>query len=123
MKPTTAVLGYCFGGTVALEIVRSGLAMQGFVSFHGGLSMPEGQDYSKTDGEVLVFHGAADQMIKMTAFADLANQLAQHHVDHEMINYGGADHAFTVFNGKRYDAVADSRYWQRFSNFQASKLK
>lgn len=119
----TVVLGYCFGGAVALEMARSGAAMQGFVSFHGGLNTPAGQDYSQTDGEVLVFHGTADQMIKMTEFADLADQLEQHQVAHEMISYGGADHAFTVFDGERYDAVADSRSWQRFTDFLASKLK
>lgn len=119
----TVVLGYCFGGAVALEMARSGTAMQGFVSFHGGLNTPAGQDYSQTDGEVLVFHGTADQMIKMTEFADLADQLEQHQVAHEMISYGGADHAFTVFGGERYDAVADSRSWQRFTDFLASKLK
>lgn len=117
------VLGYCFGGAVALEMARSGAAMRGFVSFHGGLSTPAGQDYSQTDGEVLVFHGTADQMIKMTEFADLAVQLEQHQVAHEMISYGGADHAFTVFDGGRHDAVADSRSWQRFTDFLASKLK
>ena len=119
----TVVLGYCFGGAMALEMARSGAEMQGFVSFHGGLSTPPGQDYSQTDGEVLVFHGTADQMIKMTEFADLAVQLEQHQVAHEMISYGGADHAFTVFDGARYDAVADSRSWQRFTDFLASKLK
>lgn len=119
----TVVLGYCFGGSVALEMARSGTVMQGFVSFHGGLNTPAGQDYSQTDGEVLVFHGTADQMIKMTEFADLADQLEQHQVTHEMISYGGADHAFTVFDGERYDAVADSRSWQRFIDFLASKQK
>ncbi len=117
------VLGYCFGGAVALEMARSGVAMQGFVSFHGGLSTPKGQDYSQTEGEVLVFHGTADQMISMNDFADLAVQLEQHQVAHEMISYGGADHAFTVFTGERYDAIADSRSWQRFVDFLASKLK
>lgn len=117
------IIGYCFGGAAALEMARSGTAMHGFVSFHGGLSTPQGQDYSQTQGEVLVLHGAADQMISMADFANLAAQLEQHQVANEMISYGGADHAFTVFGGERYDAAADAKSWQRLTDFLATKLK
>lgn len=117
------IIGYCFGGAAALEMARSGAEMQGFVSFHGGLSTPQDQDYSQTQGEVLVLHGAADQMISMADFADLAEQLEQHQVANEMISYGGADHAFTVFDGERYDAAADAKSWQRLTDFLATKLK
>ena len=117
------IIGYCFGGAAALEMARSGTAMHGFVSFHGGLSTPQGQDYSQTQGEVLVLHGAADQMISMADFANLAAQLEQHQVTNEMISYGGADHAFTVFGGERYDAAADAKSWQRLTDFLATKLK
>lgn len=117
------IIGYCFGGSAALEMARSGTAMHGFVSFHGGLSTPQGQDYSQTQGEVLVLHGAADQMISMADFANLAEQLEQHQVTNEMISYGGADHAFTVFGGERYDAAANAKSWQRLTDFLATKLK
>jgi dienelactone hydrolase len=30
--------GYCFGGTVALELARDGASLQGLVTFHGGLA-------------------------------------------------------------------------------------
>ena len=36
-----AVVGYCFGGTGALELARSGADIAGAVSFHGGLSNPD----------------------------------------------------------------------------------
>ncbi len=35
-----AAIGYCFGGTVVLEIARSGADVAGVVSFHGGLDTP-----------------------------------------------------------------------------------
>ncbi|MDZ7759464.1 MAG: alpha/beta fold hydrolase [Desulfovermiculus sp.] len=34
------VMGYCFGGSAALEMARAGADVQGFVSFHGGLARP-----------------------------------------------------------------------------------
>src|SRR5690606_25520931 len=35
-----AALGYCFGGTAALELARSGADLEATVVFHGGLGTP-----------------------------------------------------------------------------------
>src|SRR4051812_26222649 len=35
-----AAIGYCFGGTTALELARSGADVLGVVAFHAGLSTP-----------------------------------------------------------------------------------
>ena len=34
-------IGFCFGGTVALELARTGAPLLGVVSFHGGLETPD----------------------------------------------------------------------------------
>jgi len=44
-------------------------------------------------------------------------------VAHEMITYGGAQHAFTVFGGNRYQKDADKKCWKRFQEFLLDKLK
>src|SRR5437773_9115757 len=36
-----AAIGYCFGGTTALELGRSGAEIAGIVSFHGAVGTPE----------------------------------------------------------------------------------
>lgn len=115
-------MGYCFGGAAVLEQARAGVNLKGFVTFHGGLSTPEGQDYSKAQGQVLIFHGSADSSITLQDFAALANELEQQGVSHEMITYGGAPHAFTVFDTPRYRADADSKSWQRFLVFLEATL-
>ena len=107
-------MGYCFGGAAVLELVRSGADMKLFVSFHGGLSTPDGQDYSQAKGEILIFHGTADSAITMQDFADLAEELEEAGVSHEMTSYSGAPHAFTVFGSERYYEDADRKSWQRF---------
>jgi dienelactone hydrolase len=120
---TNAVaMGYCFGGAAVLEMARSGADMKGFVTFHGGLKTPEGQDYSRTKGRVLILHGTADKAITMDQFAALANELEVQGVAHEMITYGGAPHAFTVFGAERYREDADKKSWQRFTEFLAATL-
>ena len=111
--------GYCFGGAAVLELARSGADLKGFVTFHGGLKTPQGQNYSKTRGKILILHGSADTAITMDQFADLANELESAGVAHEMITYGGAQHAFTVFGGNRYQETADKKSWKRFMEFLA----
>ncbi|HEX9777834.1 MAG TPA: dienelactone hydrolase family protein [Geopsychrobacteraceae bacterium] len=115
--------GYCFGGAAVLEFARAGADLKGFVTFHGGLSTPEGQDYAQTRGKLLIMHGSADTSITMQQFAELAGELERHGVPHEMITYGGAPHAFTVFDSDRYRKDADRKSWARFSDFLAATLK
>ena len=110
-------MGYCFGGAAVLELARSGANLKGFVTFHGGLSTPPSQDYSKTVGKLLIFHGTADSNIPMSDFCNLAGELEDKGVSHEMITYGGAPHAFTVFGSDRYREDADKKSWNRFIQF------
>jgi len=116
-------VGYCFGGAAVLELARSGADLKGFATFHGGLKTPEGQNYAKTRREILIMHGSADLSITLDQFADLAKELESAGVAHEMITYGGAQHAFTVFGGNRYQEDADKKSWKRFTEFLSDKLK
>ncbi|MGD8368759.1 MAG: dienelactone hydrolase family protein [Desulfobacterales bacterium] len=116
-------MGYCFGGAAVLELARAGADLKGFATFHGGLKTPEGQDYSRTRGNILVMHGTADTAITMDQFATLAEELEAAGVRHEMITYGGAPHAFTVWGGDRYRHDADKKSWARFTAFLAETLK
>jgi dienelactone hydrolase len=113
------VMGYCFGGAAVLEYARSGAEMKGFVTFHGGLGTPEGQDYANTKGRLLILHGGADATVTMDDFGRLAGELEQAKVPYEMIVYGGAPHAFTVFGSDRYRKDADRESWRRFAEFLA----
>ena len=115
--------GYCFGGAAVLELARSGADLKGFATFHGGLQTPEGQDYAKTRGEILIMHGTADSAITMDVFAGLAKELESAGVAHEMISYGGAQHGFTVFGEKSYQEAADRKSWKRFQEFLAERSK
>lgn len=116
-------MGYCFGGAAVLELARSGADLKGFATFHGGLKTPEGQDYSKVRGEILVLHGAADTAITLDEFVGLARELEEAGVEHEMIVYSGAPHAFTVFGTDRYREDADRKSWDRFKDFLGEQME
>jgi dienelactone hydrolase len=115
-------IGYCFGGTAVLEFARSGVDMKGFVTFHGGLETPKGQDYTQTRGKLLILHGSADTSVTMDQFANLAVELESKGIPHEMITYSGAPHAFTVFDSDRYREDADKKSWNRFLEFLKETL-
>ena len=116
-------MGYCFGGAAVLEWARSGADLKGFVSFHGGLETPDGQDYRAVKGDLLIVHGTADASVSMAQFAALAETLEQQGRRHEMITYSGAPHAFTVFGTDSYREDADRKSWQRFSSFLEETLR
>lgn len=115
-------IGYCFGGAAVLELARSGADLKGFVSFHGGLATPEGQDYKNTKGKVLVFHGKADTTITMDQYEQLSDELEAAGIPHEMMAYEGAPHGFTVFGSDSYREDADKDSWHRFLEFLEETL-
>lgn len=116
-------MGYCFGGTAVLELARSGAELKGFASFHGGLTLPSGQDYSQAKGPLLVLHGTADSHVTMDHFAQLAQDMETAGTAHEMVSYGGAPHGWTVFGSPAYREGADQKSWAQFGRFLAEVLK
>jgi dienelactone hydrolase len=109
--------GYCFGGAAVLEMARAGADVDGFVSFHGGLGTPEGQDYSATSAPVLLLHGSADPVSGMADLAALLDALQGAGVEHDALIFGGARHSFTVFGSGDYDLEADQGAWSAFTAF------
>ena len=69
----TAVIGYCFGGFVALELARSGAELTGAVTFHGALSTASPQDAANIRAKILVLAGGSDPVVpdeQIDAFKD-----------------------------------------------------
>ena len=116
-------MGYCFGGSSILEFARSGAELKAFIPFHGNLATPENQDYKNTKGKVVVFHGTADTVVPFSEFASLAVELENTKLEHEMITYSGAPHAFSVFGSKSYREDADKKSWKRFTEVLEETLK
>jgi dienelactone hydrolase len=120
-----AAMGYCFGGTSALELARSGANLQGFISFHGGLSTLSPQDAKNIKGEVLVFTGADDPHVPPAEVLAFQKEMQDAHVSHwELVSYGNAVHAFTNpdsgsdnSKGAAYNAEADHKSWEAMKLF------
>lgn len=111
------MIGYCFGGAGVLEAARAGSGLDGYVSFHGGLDTPEGQDYEAADAPVLLLHGSADPVSGMPALASLLDQLQSAGLEHDAQVFGGARHSFTVWGSDDYDVAADQGSWTALQMF------
>lgn len=91
-----AAIGFCFGGTAALELARSGADIGAAVSFHGGLDSPTPADARQIKAKVLALHGADDPWVppaEVAAFEKEMREAGQ--VDWQLVSYGGAVHSFT----------------------------
>ncbi|WP_050470344.1 dienelactone hydrolase family protein [Herbaspirillum chlorophenolicum] len=86
--------GFCFGGTAALELARSGADVRGTVSLHGALETPA-PDASKIKGAVLVLHGVQDPSVPREQVNGFIDEMSAAKIDWQLVNYGQAGHSFT----------------------------
>ena len=121
-----AAIGYCFGGTTALELARSGADIAGVVSFHGGLNTPNANDAKQSKAKVLALHGADDPHVPPAEVAAFEKEMRDAKVDWSLVAYGGAVHSFTDWNagsdnskGSAYNEKADKRSWEAMKQFFA----
>jgi dienelactone hydrolase len=119
-----AVIGFCFGGTGALEAAHGGLPVKGVVSFHGGLDVPAGYVAAPITTKVLVCHGADDPFVPAKDVAAFQDEMRQAKADYVFVAYAGAVHAFTQkeagndnSKGAAYNAAAHRRSWQHMKDF------
>lgn len=117
-------LGYCFGGTVALEVARSGAPLVGTVVFHGGLDTPTPADAKAIKGKVLALQGGDDPFVPAAQVEAFEKEMRDGGVDWQLVSYGGAVHAFTILNagtdnskGAAYNEKADRRSWDAMKDF------
>jgi dienelactone hydrolase len=119
-----SAMGYCFGGTVALEMARMGLHLKGVVSFHGGLSAFNMTDAKNIKSKVLALHGAIDPYVKAEEVSAFQKEMNDANVDYQFVAYSGAVHAFTekhvgtdLKTGAAYNEKADVRSFAAMKNF------
>ena len=90
------LLGYCFGGSSALEFVRTGGRVKGLIAIHPGLDIIE-FDWSGAHAgiQALVSVGAADPMATAEQRVQLEHALNGADIDWELDLYSHTTHAFT----------------------------
>jgi dienelactone hydrolase len=119
-----AAIGYCFGGTCVLELVRGGADLAGVGSFHGLLDTPHPEATPKPKAAILVCHGAADPYVSPESLTAFCKEMNRCDADWQLTMYGEAVHSFTnpdsggdPSKGVAYNAQADQRSWADMARF------
>jgi len=117
-------IGFCFGGSIVLELAYSGDDLKGVVCFHGTPVAPAESDTLKA--AVLVCHGADDPNVKDEALRGFEAAMKARKADWMLVEYGGAVHSFTNPEANRpgamYDPRADKRSWEHMRAFLKERL-
>lgn len=123
-KSNIAAIGFCMGGTVALELARLGLNLKGVAAFHAGLEFPDKISVGKMKAKILILNGAADPMVPFSQQQNFIEEMQTAKADLQFVQYGGAMHAFTNpsankfhIKGVAYNAVAEKRSFDALQNF------
>ena len=118
-----AVIGYCFGGTGALEAARAQFPVNGVISIHGGL----GKDASRPNGslptKILIEHPAEDQSVPQEMVNDLIKEMNEVKADWQIYTYAYYKHTFTNPESKDYNPTMANRAWQHTLMFLDEVLK
>ncbi|MGH2667022.1 dienelactone hydrolase family protein [Flavobacterium sp.] len=119
-----AIIGYCFGGSGAIEAARANFKVNGVVSFHGGLSREASRTIEPIKPKVLVLHGADDFYISEAEIKAFQDEMRTAKADWQMVYYADAVHAFThkdagsdKSKGTAYNEKAAKRSWQAMLDF------
>jgi dienelactone hydrolase len=122
-----AAFGYCFGGSVVLNMARIGEDLKGVASFHGGLDTDHPAQPGIIKARIISFSGDADPMIGADKVAAFKKEMDNAGANYRVVTYPGAKHAFTnpaadelgkKFNiPLAYNAPADKDSWEQAKAF------
>jgi dienelactone hydrolase len=128
-----AAIGYCFGGSVALNMARMGEPLKAVLSFHGGLATEHPAEPGKVKARIASFTGEADPFIPAAQVAAFRAEMDKAGVTYKVVTYPGAKHAFTNPDADKYgqefklpmayDAAADKASWEEGMAFLADAFK
>jgi dienelactone hydrolase len=127
-------IGFCFGGSVVLDMARAGADLKGVAAFHAGLDAAGAPAQpGKVKAKLLVQNGADDPFIKPESIEAFRKEMDTAKVDYRYISYPGALHAFTnpeaTALGRKFDlpiaynADADRKSMAEATSFFAGVFK
>lgn len=128
-----AVIGFCFGGTVALSMVRQGVDLAAMVGFHAGMNGLAPIAHPPIKTPVRLYTGGSDPFVPVDQVEATVNEMRAADTDIEVVTYADAQHAFTnpgaTEKGKKfnlplhYNEQAANDSWHKMSAFLATTFK
>jgi len=118
-----AVIGYCFGGTGALETARAGLDVVGVVSIHGGLGKAADRPNGPIKTKILIENPADDRGVTKEIYDQQVQEMKEAKADWQIITYANCGHTFTNPTSQEYNEVMAKRAWNHTLGFLGEVLK
>lgn len=121
--PRVAVLGWCFGGGMALEAaVSQPEALDGAVIYYGSVDRASREDLEAITFPILGLFGGQDASIPVESVRDFEATLNDVGTAVEIHVYDDAGHAFANPSGTRYNADAAADAWDETTTFLSRVL-
>jgi dienelactone hydrolase len=89
------LVGYCFGGLVAVEMGYAGAPLRGMVGIHGSYQNHDPNGAKNVKGRFLILHGAEDKPAPIERVHEVIEQLRTAKVGFQYELYSGANHGFS----------------------------
>jgi dienelactone hydrolase len=118
-----AVIGYCFGGTGALETARAGMPVLGVISIHGGLGKAADRPNAPLKTKMLIENPADDAGVTPEIMSKLVTEMNEGNADWQVITYAHSKHTFTDPASADYNEVMAKRAWKHTVTFLDELLK
>lgn len=90
-----AAIGFCFGGTVVLDLARTGADIASVVTFHGILGTDDASLAKNIKAKILVLNGADDTNVPAEQKLAFEKEMRDAKVDWSLVDYGNTVHCFT----------------------------
>ncbi|MCU7616192.1 dienelactone hydrolase family protein [Chryseobacterium sp. PBS4-4] len=118
-----ALIGYCFGGTGALESARGKLPVVGVVSIHGSIGKDQSRPNEAISTKILVENPAEDKGVIPEDYNNLVKEMNEGKADWQIITYANSKHTFTDPKSPDYNPVMAKRAWNHTLMFLKEILK
>lgn len=107
-----AVIGYCFGGTGALEVARANMPVAGVISIHGSLAKDQTRKNNMINPKMLIENPADDKGVTQQDYDNLVKEMNEGKADWQIITYAHSKHTFTDPKSPDYNEVMAKRAWK-----------
>jgi len=117
------IIGFCFGGRMAMLFAARSREIDAVVAFHPGLVMTDREIIAHLQVPVQLHQGTADQSVDPTTATKLQEILKAQKTPVELFLYEGADHGFLAYTRQFYRPDDAKLAWKRTTEFLGKHLK
>jgi carboxymethylenebutenolidase len=120
-RDAMGVLGFCYGGRLAMDYGARSRNIDAVIAFHPGATKIE--EVKRLKSPVQIHHGTADQAVALAESQRLVKELQSQHTPVELFTYEGAGHGFLAYTRPTYNPDAAKLAWTRAVQFLRKHLR